>query len=216
MAIAANTQSGGLNQGTVSPPPPGVEVEAPEGAKAVAAKAKAGKAATLPAKAKAGKAATLPVKAATVTPPANLPPGAEWEAPEGVKAAKVTTAKTTAVKGAATQTATTKAAAIKGTTAKAAPATIAATTKATTGKTLAAGSLVTSKGVLASSPSGVAIKGITTGSSFLSSALPGLGFSLGGMAPLLVAGATAALGIGIYSYMKNKKGIANELDDAIS
>ncbi|MBF0421191.1 MAG: hypothetical protein HQL78_13635 [Magnetococcales bacterium] len=204
MAIAAKTQTGGLNQGTVSPPPPGVEVEAPEGAKAVAAKAKA------------GKAATLPAKAATVTPPANLPPGAEWEAPEGVKAAKVTTAKTTAVKGAATQTATTKAAAIKGTTAKATPATIAATTKATTGKTLATGGgLVTSKGVLAS-PSGVAIKGITTGSSFLSSTLPGLGFSLGGMAPLLVAGATAALGIGIYSYIKNKKGIANELDDAIS
>ncbi|MBF0435645.1 MAG: hypothetical protein HQL77_09765 [Magnetococcales bacterium] len=203
MAIAAKTQAGGLNQGTVSPPPPGVEVEAPEGAKAVAAKTKA------------GKAATLPAKATAVTPPANLPPGAEWEAPEGVKAAKITTAKTTAVKGAATQTATTKAAAIKGTTAKATPATIAATTKATTGKTLAAGGLVTSKGVLAS-PSGVAIKGITTGSSFLSSTLPGLGFSLGGMAPLLVAGATAALGIGIYSYIKNKKGIANELDDAIS
>ncbi|MBF0423777.1 MAG: hypothetical protein HQL73_12390 [Magnetococcales bacterium] len=204
MAIAANVQSGGLAQGApaikslppAATPPPGVELETPEGVRAAAAKAKV---------AGGVKAASLPpgTASAQAAPAATVPPGAEWEAPEGVKAAKVAATKTAAAKGTVTTNAlNTKNAAV-------------ATSKAATGKTLVSAAAGT-KGALAVAPGSIAVKGVTTGGSLWSGSLPTLGISLGGMTPLLVAGAAAALGIGIYSYLKHKKGSINELDEAIS
>ncbi|HIJ83592.1 MAG: cell wall protein TIR3 precursor [Magnetococcales bacterium] len=202
MANVVNTQTGGVPQGAAvaqkAPaikPAPGVEQEAPEGAKAAKA-ATGGKGAV--GKAAGGKGAATQV-------PANLPPGAEWEAPEGAKAAKMTAAKTATGKGTAGAIAT-----------KTTTGTVA-TSKAATGKSLAAtGAVATGKGALAAAPGSLAVKGITSGGSFWSGSLPALGISLGGLTPILTAGAAAALGVGIYSYIKNKKKYINELDDALS
>ncbi|HAT50219.1 MAG: hypothetical protein HQL07_14570 [Nitrospirae bacterium] len=205
MAILAKAPTGGIPRGaTVAPPgtvcplPPGAE--APEGAAKVAKVVGA------------KNAGGAKVAAAQAVRPANLPPGAEWEAPEGVKAAKVAKAAnvkaTTVAKGAATTNPVP---------AKAATGTLAAG-KGATGKSLiATGTMATGKGGLAAAPNGVAVKGVTAaGSSFWSGGLSGLGISLGGWGPVLVVGTAAAVGIGIYSYMKNKKNPINELEDAIS
>lgn len=201
MANIANAQTGGLNQGIVVPrqsppvkPPPGTEFKTPEGAKAVANKT--GEA----------KAAALPVKGGTAVAPPNLPPGTEWEAPEGIKA---TTTKATVGKGTATaSTANGKGA-----------AGLLATGKTATAKTVAAtGTITTTKGAaIAAAPAGIAVKGATAGGSFWAGSLPAsLSLGLGGWVPILIAGTTAAIGIGIYSYLKNKKNNINELEDAIS
>ncbi|MBF0144748.1 MAG: hypothetical protein HQL84_01985 [Magnetococcales bacterium] len=205
MANAANAQTGSFNTGAsvsqplpaVKPSPgtPGMEFEAPEGA----AKTVAGKTAGATKGAGVAKATVLPAKGAAA--PALPPPGVELEVPEGIKAAKTVAAKTAVGKGTATRAATGTLVAGKG----------------TAGKSIAASAPLTAgKGILAASPNGIAIKGITAGGSFWSGSVPAVGIGLGSWAPIIIAGAAAALGVGIYSFLKNKKNKINELDDAVS
>lgn len=202
MAVLANAPTGGIPQGTTVAPP-GAVCPLPPGAEAPEGIAKAAKVAGIK---KAGGAKVAAVQAVR---PANLPPGAEWEAPEGIKTAKVGGVKTT--------TATKGVAAANPVPAKAATGTLTVG-KGAAGKSLiATGTMATGKGGLAAAPNGIAVKGVTAaGSSFWSGGFSGLGIGLGGWVPILVVGTAAAVGIGIYSYMKNKKNPINELEDAIS
>lgn len=134
-------------------------------------------------------------------------PGLEWELPEAAAGGKATALKgaggakaaaalkgTTAIKGTGVALQT-------GTTQNVAAAT---TTTAGTGNVAAA-----SKGVTAQVASGSGT--IWTGSGMKL----GWGLGLGAWGPILLAGTLAAVGVGIYSYMKNRT-LDGELEEVTS
>ncbi|MBF0401436.1 MAG: magnetic particle specific iron-binding protein [Magnetococcales bacterium] len=133
-----------------------------------------------------------------------IPPGLEWELPE---AAKAGVAKGTVVKGAVVKGGVAKGT-VKG-------AGVALQGGAANGAVVAAAgaapanAVATTAGATAAAQTGGGTIWTGTGMKL------GWGLGLGAWGPVILAGVVTAVGVGVYSYLKNRTG-SSELEEATS